>query len=49
MCEEFSAHSKRDELENFLAKFHKINLLIINHGDPEIKKKFAETVTNNAE
>ena len=47
MCEEFSAHSKRDELENFLAKFHKINLLIINHGDPEIKKKFARDILNN--
>lgn len=46
-CEEFSAHAKRDELVNFLAKFSDINLLIINHGDPEVKKKFAKNILKN--
>ena len=42
--EEFSAHAKADELIEFLKKFNNLKLVLINHGEPNTKIKFAERV-----
>lgn len=41
---EFSAHAKADELIHFLQQFTNLNLVLINHGDTEVKEKFAKRV-----
>lgn len=42
---EFSAHAKRDELYNdVIRKFEKIECLTIVHGEPEVRRSFAEYV-----
>jgi metallo-beta-lactamase family protein len=41
---EFSAHAKADELIHFLQQFAKLNLVLVNHGDPEVKETFAKRV-----
>lgn len=42
---QFSAHAKADEIINlFLKKFHKINFLILNHGEPDIMDTFASRI-----
>ncbi len=41
---EFSAHAKADEMIDFLQHFEDIRLVLINHGETEVKKKFAEEV-----
>ena len=40
---EFSSHAKKDELITFLNKFNNIKLLMISHGDPEVKDNFAKS------
>ena len=37
---EFSSHAKADELEELLRKFNNIELVLINHGQKEIKEQF---------
>lgn len=39
---EFSAHAKADELEKFLKQFTNLHAIILNHGAPETKKRFAK-------
>lgn len=46
---EFSAHAKADELIAFLKKFKKINLVLVNHGEPDVKDKYAERVVREVE
>ena len=41
---QFSSHAKADELEEFLSRFSKLKLVLINHGEKEIKEKFAERI-----
>jgi len=41
---EFSAHAKADVLLNFLKEFQKINLLLINHGETDVKLEYAKRV-----
>lgn len=41
---EFSAHAKADEMIDFLKQFRKINFLLINHGEPEVKESFAKQI-----
>ena len=41
---EFSSHAKQDELLDFLKQFSNLRSVIINHGEPEVKEKFAERV-----
>lgn len=41
---EFSAHAKSDELINFLKQFEKLNFVLINHGEPDVKEIFAKKV-----
>lgn len=43
---EYSAHSKADEMINFLKKFRKLNLVLINHGEKNKKEIFAKRVLN---
>ena len=39
---ECSSHAKADEIIEFLQQFKHLNLLLINHGQIEVKKQFAE-------
>ncbi len=41
---EFSAHAKADEMIAFLNQFENLKLVLINHGEPETKRIFAERV-----
>ncbi len=41
---EFSAHAKADTLLNFLRGFSNLRMVLINHGEPEKKFKYAERV-----
>ena len=41
---EFSAHAKADEMIEFLKKFKNLKLILLNHGEPETKIKFAERI-----
>lgn len=42
---EFSAHARADELLNFISGFNNIQLLVLNHGEPEVKEMFAERIS----
>ncbi len=44
---EFSAHAKADELAEFINQFSNVKLVLVNHGEPEVKESFAEFVLNN--
>lgn len=46
---ELSAHAKADEMIKFLSCFKKINLILVNHGEPEVKQKFAERIVNEVD
>lgn len=41
---EFSAHAKADELIKFLNKFRNLRSVLVTHGEPEIKQRFAERI-----
>lgn len=41
---EFSAHAKADQMVSFLNNFKHINFVIVNHGEPEVKEKFASRI-----
>ena len=41
---EFSSHAKADELITFLNKFSYLRSVLVTHGEPEVKQKFAERV-----
>lgn len=43
---EFSAHAKADTMIDFLNQFSNLKLVLINHGDPEVKELFAKRVLN---
>mgnify|MGYP004547496741 CR=1 FL=1 len=46
---EFSAHAKADTMIAFLNQFKNIKLVLVNHGDPEVKEKFAERIAKEVE
>ena len=46
---EFSAHAKADEMIEFLKKFKNLKLVLLNHGEPEVKIEFAEKIINEIE
>lgn len=46
---EFSAHAKADEMIAFLKKFNHLKLVLINHGEPEVKETFATRVLDSVE
>ena len=39
---EWSSHAKADEIIEFLQQFKHLNLILINHGQTEVKQQFAE-------
>ena len=41
---EFSAHAKADEMIEFLNRFRKINLVLVNHGETSVKDVFADRI-----
>lgn len=41
---EFSSHAKADEMISFLQKFEKLNLVLVNHGEAEVKDIFAKRI-----
>ncbi len=41
---EFSAHAKGNQMLEFLNKFNKLNAVLVNHGEQEVKVKFAERI-----
>ena len=43
---EFSAHAKADTMIDFLNQFSKLKLVLVNHGEPEVKEVFAKRILN---
>ncbi len=43
---EFSAHAKADEMIDFLKQFKNIKLVLVNHGQTEVKADFAKRIVN---
>lgn len=41
---EYSAHAKADEMIDFLLQFENIRLVLVNHGETDVKEIFAERV-----
>lgn len=41
---EFSAHARADTMIDFLKQFTKLQLVLVNHGEPEVKEKFARRI-----
>lgn len=41
---EYSAHAKADEMICFLKKFYNLKLVLVNHGQAEVKKAYAERI-----
>ena len=46
---EFSAHAKADEMINFLKKFRNLKLVLVNHGEPEVKKHFSGRILDEVD
>lgn len=42
---EYSSHAKADEMIEFLKQFKNLKLVLVNHGETETKKIFAERIT----
>lgn len=41
---EFSSHAKADTMIDFLKKFNDLKLVLVNHGEPEVKEAFAARI-----
>lgn len=41
---EFSAHAKADEIIAFLQQFENLKLVLVNHGETEVKEEFAKRI-----
>lgn len=46
---EYSAHAKADEMIAFLKQFKNLNLVLVNHGEPSIKERFAERIAREVD
>ncbi len=46
---EFSAHAKADEMIAFLSQFRNLKLVLVNHGNPDVKEKFAKRIVKELE
>lgn len=46
---EYSAHAKADEMIEFLQKFNNLELVLVNHGQDDVKVKFAKRILNEVE
>ncbi|MBR3163505.1 MAG: MBL fold metallo-hydrolase [Clostridia bacterium] len=43
---EYSAHAKADEMIDFLNQFKNLKLVLVNHGEPEVKEQFADRIVD---
>lgn len=46
---EYSAHAKADEMIEFLKQFKNLKLVLVNHGELEVKDIFANRIVNEVE
>ena len=46
---EFSAHAKADEIIAFLQQFTNLKLVLINHGEQEVKELFADRIVDEVD
>ena len=46
---EFSAHAKADTMINFLKQFTDLKLVLVNHGEQEVKKAFAARISDEVD
>ncbi len=46
---EFSAHARADIMIDFLKQFSNLKLVLVNHGAPEVKEKFAARILNEVD
>ena len=46
---EYSAHAKANQMLDFLKQFNNLKLVLVNHGELEVKKSFAERILNEIE
>lgn len=44
---EFSAHAKADEMIDFLNQFTNLRLVLVNHGEVQVKNEFAKRIMKN--
>lgn len=43
---EYSAHGKADEMIAFLKQFRNLKIVLVNHGETQIKQIFAERIVD---
>ncbi len=46
---EYSAHAKADEMIAFLKQFENIRMVLVNHGQVEVKEQFAERILSEVD
>ena len=46
---EYSAHAKADEMIKFLQQFSNLKLVLVNHGEPEVKELFADRIVDEVD
>lgn len=46
---EYSAHAKADEMIAFLKQFKNLKLVLVNHGEADVKQTFANRIVNEIE
>ena len=46
---EYSAHAKADEMIAFLQQFRNLKLVLVNHGEPEVKELFADRIVDQVD
>lgn len=46
---EYSAHAKSDEMIEFLKQFKNLRLVLVNHGETEVKEKFADKIVDEVD
>lgn len=46
---EYSAHAKADEMISFLQQFKQLKLVLVNHGESEVKQNFANRILDEVD
>lgn len=46
---EYSAHAKADEMIDFLKKFENIRMVLVNHGQADVKEEFAKRILSEVD
>ena len=44
---ELSSHAKQEDLLDFLKKFQNLKLVLVNHGEEEVKENFAKKIVDD--